>query len=45
MKDTPINIKRRTREKVPVVVVITKNQNENPMDVVNALNLGDDNSI
>lgn len=34
-----------SNEKIPIAEVITKNQNENPIDTVNALKRGEDISI
>jgi hypothetical protein len=40
-----MNAKNNSIEKIPIPLLIKKNQNEIPADVVKALILGDDNSI
>ena len=41
----PANITRYWSENTPILLVIIKNQNENPIVTVIALNLGDESSI
>ena len=45
VKTIIIKITKYSSENTPDIEVIIKNQNVNPADTANALNLGDDNSI